>query len=273
MTRSTNGPAQTAPLSQETITRVAQMVWDAWQNHKVLPRPDAALWPTTVTDGYAIQDALARISGLHRVGWKIGATNRAAQEQLSLPGPLSGRLFAPFRHDSPAVINSGTAVLRALEPEIAFRLGRDLPARDRPYEPANITEAIAWAQPALEIPDSRWRDWESVGAPAFIADNAAAGFIVLGPEVEDWRDIDLAAVEAHLVINGETAETGAGANVMDGPLSVLTWLANHLIDRDMHLKAGDLVTTGTCTPIRFAAPGDEVIADFGSFGRAVARFE
>jgi len=273
MTDFPNGPGSAATLSHEIVEQIAENIWSAWQAHQLLPRPDASMWPSTITDGYAIQDALARLSGLHRIGWKIGATNRAAQEQLSLPGPLSGRLFAPFRYDSPAVIDSRTSALRALEPEIAFRMGRDLPRRDQPYTPADVTEAIAWAQPALEIPDTRWRDWESLGAPAFIADNAAAGFLVLGAEVEDWRDVDLAALEARLVINGETAETGRGANVMDGPLNVLAWLANHLIDRGKQLNAGDLVTTGTCTRIRFAKPGDEIVADFGDFGSASARFE
>jgi len=273
MISSENHPEAAATLSQQTVDSIAEKIWAAWQAHQMLPRPNKTMWPSTIADGYAIQDALARITGLHRIGWKIGATNRAAQEQLALTGPLAGRLFAPFRYDSPAVIDSGTSALRALEPEIAFRMGRDLPRRDKDYAPADVTGAVAWAQPALEIPDSRWRDWDSLGAPAFIADNAAAGFLVLGKENEDWRDIDLGALEARLVINGETVELGRGANVMDGPLNVLAWLANHLIDRDMHLCAGDLVTTGTCTPIRFASPGDEVVADFGPFGQASARFE
>ena len=33
------------------------------------------------------------------------------------------------------------------------------------------------------------------------------------------------------------------------------------------LKAGDIVSTGTCTGIDAIKPGDEVIADFGSLGR------
>lgn len=273
MTDFTDDPDSTITLSREAIDRMARIEWAAWQAHKVLPRPEKSIWPNTLADGYAIQDALVRISGLHAVGWKIGATNHAAQEHLSLSGPLSGRLFAPFRHDSPAVIDSRTSAIRALEPEIAFRIGRDMPKRDQPYAITDVTKAIAWAQPALEIPDTRWQNWEGLGAPAFVADNAAAGFIVLGAEVEDWRDLNLARMEARLVINGETVETGSGANVMKGPLSVVVWLANHLIDRGHHLRAGDLVTTGTCTPIGFAARGDEVVADFGTFGQAIARFE
>lgn len=260
-------------MTETAIEKVARQLWKAWEDHKTVSKTSLRDSIGTVLEGYAVQDAIARISELHCVGWKVGATSRAAQELLSLPGPLSGRLFAPYRYDSPAVIDAKSSGLRALEPEIAFRMGRDLPPRDEPYDARDITGAIAWAHPALELPKSRWNDWRTLGAPAFIADNSAAGFLVLGAEVEDWRDIDLSALEARLVINGEPVETGAGANVMDGPVSVVAWLANHLIDRGLSLHAGDLITTGTCTPIGFAKPGDEVIADFGRFGQAVARFE
>ena len=273
MATSANGPKSPTSLSEAAVGRLAQKLWDAWQDHKVLAKSDIPKSLTTVEDGYAVQDGLTRVSGLHSIGWKVGATNKAAQDLLALPGPLSGRIFAPFRYDSPAVIGAKTSILRALEPEIALRMGRSLPPRDQPYTLDEVSGAIAWAQPALEIPDSRWAAWQSVGAPAFIADNASAGFLVLGPDVEDWREYDLAALPARLIINGQTVETGKGGNVMDGPLSVVVWLANHLTARNLSLHAGDLITTGTCTPIGFAKPGDEVIADFGAFGQATARFE
>lgn len=272
----TDGPDASEPsgtLTPEATERLAQMTWNAWQNHEQLPRPDKTIWPNTIADGYAVQDALARISGLHAIGWKVGATSDTARRALSLAEPVSGRLFGPFRHDSPAIIDARTATLRAVEPEVAFRMGRDLPEREDPYSTADVTDAIAWAQPALEIPDTRWQDWENLGAPGFVADDAAAGFLVLGAEVEDWRDLDFAALPATLVINRETVEIGRGANVMGSPLNVIAWLANHLAQRGTHLRAGDLVTTGTCTPIGFAAPGDAVTADFGVFGQATAQFE
>lgn len=260
-------------LPAEVIEQVGDALWRAWDAHVLLDTFPGGRVPPSPADGYAIQHAMVRASGLGAVGWKIGATNRAAQQMLSLLGPVSGRLLAPFCFDSPARLPASDFTIRALEPEIAFRLAADLPPRDTPYGAAQVAAAVASAHPALEIPDTRLRDWDTLGASAFIADNSAAGRFVLGPAVGDWRERDLAAIAARLVINGATVATGSGADVLGGPLLALAWLANHLPTCGEHLRAGDLVTTGTCTPIRRAAPGDYVIADFGDFGSASAHFD
>ncbi|MDP6517071.1 MAG: fumarylacetoacetate hydrolase family protein [Alphaproteobacteria bacterium] len=259
-------------MTPDAIEEAARLLWEAWREHRRLAPLTGELRPQTVADGYAVQDAVIHRSGLAHVGWKIGATNPVVQAQLGLPGPLSGRLLAPFRHDSPAVLDATDFAMRALEPEIAFRLAGDLPARARAYDRAEVAAAVGTVHPALEIPESRWRDWAGAGAPAFIADNAAAGWFVLGPAAHDGLARDLAALEARLVVNGRVVETGDGAQVMGHPLEALTWLANHLSGRGPGLGGGALVTTGTCTPIATAARGDSVVADFGDFGQAAARF-
>jgi 2-keto-4-pentenoate hydratase len=56
------------------------------------------------------------------------------------------------------------------------------------------------------------------------------------------------------------------------PRIALTWLANHLSKRGIGLKAGDIVTTGTCiTPLPIA-PGDRVIAEFLGLGQVTVAF-
>ena len=45
---------------------------------------------------------------------------------------------------------------------------------------------------AIEVPDSRYDDFVTAGAPQLLADNACADRFVLGPAApEDWRRIDL----------------------------------------------------------------------------------
>lgn len=260
-------------LPPHAIERAGTALWRAWDQHLLLDAFPGGEVPPTPSDGYAIQDAMVRASGLRPVGWKIGATNRAAQRLLSLPGPLSGRLLAPYCVASPASLRASDFTIRALEPEIAVHLAADLPPQAAAYTPEQVADAVATVHPALEVPDTRLRDWDRLGASAFIADNAAAGRFVLGSAVADWRERDLAALSARLLINGASMAEGRGADVLGGPLLALAWLANHLPSRGTHLRTGDLVTTGTCTPIRRAAAGEHVVADFGDFGHASARFE
>jgi 2-keto-4-pentenoate hydratase len=99
------------------------------------------LHPETVADGYAVQDAVAALNGLRQRGWKIGATNAAARAVINIAEPVSGRLYAPFCHDSPAELSADAFGMRALEPEA------DVPPRREPYGEDDVAEAVAMAHP------------------------------------------------------------------------------------------------------------------------------
>src|SRR5436309_1579272 len=78
---------------------------------------------------------------------------------------------------------------------------------------------------------------------------------LLGPAApEDWRKLDLAAHPGRALKNGALAGEGIGSNVLGGPVTALTWLANELSQHGMILGAGQVVTTGTCLmPLAIAA--------------------
>ena len=101
-----------------------------------------------------------------------------------------------------------------------------------------------------------------------IADNACAHRFVLGPATDrDWRALDLAAHPGQAFRNGELAEQGVGANVLGDPRSALTWLANELSRHGMTLKAGQVVTTGTCVKPMAISAGERIEGDLGILGK------
>lgn len=52
----------------------------------------------------------------------------------------------------------------------------------------------------------------------------------------------------------------------------LTWLANALLGQGVHLRAGDIVSTGTCLGIApLQGVGDAVRAEWDGFGAAHLR--
>jgi 2-keto-4-pentenoate hydratase len=158
--------------------------------------------------------------------------------------------------------------MKVMELEFAFRMGRDLPPRSAPYTEAEVLDAVATLHPAIEIPDSRYEHFETVGLPQLVADNACAHRFVLGPAApEGWRGLDLAAHRGRVSKNGAVAGEGIGSNVLGGPVIALTWLANELSRHGLTLAAGQVVTTGTClVPLPIAA-GDHLEGDLGSLGR------
>ena len=70
---------------------------------------------------------------------------------------------------------------------------RNLPPRGTPYSIEEVMAAVDTMHPAIEIPDSRYENFATVGAAQLIADNACASYFVLGPAtVTDWRRHDMA---------------------------------------------------------------------------------
>ena len=244
-----------------------------WQDGTVLDALPPELRPSTRAGGYAIQARLEATSARPLWGWKIAATSTAGQKHIGVDGPLAGRLLAEMTHEDGATLALGANRMRVAEPEFAFRMGRDLPPRAQPYATEEVLAAVAALHPAIEVPDSRFADFATVGAAQLIADNACGHRFVLGPEAPAiWRDLDLAAHRVTGKVGDRILREGRGANVLGDPRLALGWLANELSRHGVTLAAGQVVTTGTCmVPLEIAAQ-DDVSADYGALGRVGLRF-
>ena len=227
---------------------------------------DAAPWRDTiasVADAYRMQDELAALAGGGVRAWKVTALSAAQQQGYGSDRPVAGALFGPFFHTTPATVALSGFVVPLLECETAFLLGRDLPARDKPYVRAEIEDAIAAIVPAMEIADCRW----SADAPDLLklADDMGNGAFIAADRVTDWRGIDLATIEVTLTLDGAPVERGPANKVLGDPIAAVLALANAQPLPAGGLKAGQIVTTGTCTtPV--ALKRGTYRADFGRLG-------
>lgn len=260
-------------LSSEACRRAAALLLAARRDLNPIPALPQDCRPETAAAGYAIQAAARDARGGALAGFKIGATSEAAQRLLATETPFYGCVFAEGVHDSPATLPAGGFTFRLIEPEFAFRLGADLPARDAPYGRDEIVAAVARLHPAFEVVSSAYgAAWTEAGLAQLIADNGVHGGLVLGPGTEDWRDLDLAAHEVIFTKNDAEVGRGVGANALGHPLNALAWLADLGVLAGRGLKAGDLVTTGLVTPFTYAEAGDAVRADYGPLGAVALRF-
>ena len=253
---------------QTAIDESAAMLLNAWWQGQVMNHLPLRLRPDMQSEAYAIQAALARLSGEPQVGWKIAATSIAGQAHIGVNGPIAGRLLASRVFDSPARRPLGANRMRVAEAEFAFRLGQDLPARTSPYSVEEVMSAVATLQPAIELPDSRFKDFVAAGGDQLTADNACAHELVLGvPAASDWRSIDLSTHPTTLSINNQAVSAGTGADALGDPRLALTWIANNHIQQRGSLCAGHVITTGVCGSPSAITVGDEVMADFGQLGQ------
>jgi 2-keto-4-pentenoate hydratase len=254
-------------VNENAIREAATTLWTHWQQGRRLSQLPPGCRPCDRPEGYAVQAELARLSGQPVAGWKIAATSVAGQQHIGVDGPLAGRLLANRLLAPGADISLATNRMRVAEVEFAFRMRESLPPRERAWALDEVMAAVDTLQPAIEVPDSRYEDFARVGAPQLIADCACACWLVVGAPFGDaWRAADLSARAVSARVNGAVAATGSGANVLGDPRVALAWIANELRVHAGGLRAGDLVTTGTCVVPVTVAPGDRVVADYGAFG-------
>ena len=261
-------------MNTTQIQQAVDQLLPAWNAHARIDSLNAGCKPTTRSQAYAVQRALFDACHEKPLGWKIAATSTAGQQHIGVSGPLAGRLMQSRCLSEAESVSLSRNAMAVAEAEFAFRLGRDV---TRPSEaPLGVREVMDCVQAlhvAIEVPNSRFVDFATAGEAQLIADFACACFVVLGREVtEDWRAVDLAKHQVNVVQNGVKVATGVGSNVLGDPRIALTWLANELLDQGMQLKAGEIVMTGTCVVPVPVKTGDQLIADFGAFGRVATRF-
>ena len=260
----------------DRASAAAELLLDARRARRRLDGLPESCRPGDLDAAYAIQDRhVAGLCGAYAakpIGYKVGCTNASAQKLLGLDQPFSGVLLDRFMYRSPASIAGELCFMRCIEAEFAFRLGRDLPPVQKLYDRGAVAGAIAAILPAIEIVDTRYQAWTKVGALSLIADQGSTGLWVAGAERADWRHFDLPRHAVRLLLNGEPIRDGVGGNVLGDPLASVVWLANDLSRRGRGLRAGDLVSTGTCIDVHFAAPGERLRADFGPLGSVEINF-
>ncbi|NKB59069.1 MAG: hypothetical protein GKS00_22300 [Alphaproteobacteria bacterium] len=221
---------------------------------------------------YTVQRQVHALIGGSFDSWKVGSTSAEAQAALGTTEPGAARVPKQFCFDSPAAVPVFAAHDVKLEAEFAFQLRTDLPPRTTDYAILDVADAVLGVAPALEIVGSRLAGGlTGAGRQATTADGGANIALITGTFIEDWRRFDLPSHRLTVSLNGTVRAEGEGQRALGDPLNVLLWLANHERERD-GLKAGETVTTGTCSGLLDIKAGDTVVADFGDLGAVEAAF-
>ncbi len=258
-------------MTPEQIEGAAREIAGAREEGRLLQGLDE-ISPVKIGDGYRIQDAFMASWSRPLAGWKVGATAPKVQEVYGVEEPFYGPFYAPDIYTSPAHPHAATFPHHCIECEFAFRFARDLPPRGEAYTREEVLDAVDVLIPAFELISPRFDSLlqDNVGLAA--ADCGLNGGLVLGEPCQEWRDLDLATHPVVLTVDGEQIAEGTGANVLGHPFNVLEWLANTLPKRGLGLKAGEIVSTGTCTGFHYIKPGQRALADYGALGRIEITF-
>ena len=232
---------------------------------------DGAVVPASMEDALAIQRQVFARFGSRSVGWKVGATNKAAQDGFKIDGPFHGPIAESGVLEDGASIEKSPCI-GACEPEYAFKMARDFPADGEAVTLDNAKDAVETVHIAVEVIGRCIANPDFANGFGVTMDFGGNAAFVLGKEVPDWRSQNLVDAVVESKVEGAVVATGNGTPVMGDPLNVIVWLANQLAAEGATLKAGEWVSTGTCTPAIPAEAGKTYTASFAVCGDVSVRF-
>jgi 2-keto-4-pentenoate hydratase len=233
-------------------SQAAALLIEARRGGRTLTHLPPALAPSTAALAYAIQDeTVIALGGV--AGWKVGARGPTV-EPTCAPIPRS------LLHESPHRFEPAQLRLRGIEAEFAVRLARDLPARARPYAQGDVQAAVASVHAAIELVESRFEDPRNTDPLSMLADCSSHGALVYGAGASPRAVADPSRARVQLWFGVDCLDDVSGGNPAGDIWRLLVWLANHCAARGKALRAGQVITTGSCTGLRYAGAGTRVRA-------------
>lgn len=260
------------PMDKELIVKLARELYAAETGRAPVEALTARHPEITNEDAYRVQLAgmdMRLADGHILVGKKIGLTSKVMQTALGVFEPDYGYITDRIMVFEGDALPMEELIAPKVEAEIAFVLKHDL--KGPGVTVARVLSATAGVMPALEIIDTRIKDWK-IKIQDTIADGASIGRIVASGRLTPVSELDLRYVGLVLEKNGEVVATAAGAAVLGHPANAVAWLANKLAQYDIGLKAGEIIMSGSLTAACPVAAGDNVRAVFDRLGTVGARF-
>lgn len=246
-----------------SLAGLAQIVDEAARTAAAIPQLTETLPGLTVDDAYAIQAlsvARRRARGERRAGFKMGLTSRAKMQQVGVSEVIWGRLTDAMRLPEAGDLHRARYVHPRVEPEIAYILKRPLEGEVTAAEALAAVEAIA---PAVEIIDSRYRDFK-FALPDVVADNSSSSGFFVGSWASPTTDVSNLGIV--MEVNGRPVQIGSTAAILGNPIRSLVAAARLVSRAGERLEPGDIVLAGGATAAHPLTPGQHVRTSFQTLG-------
>jgi 2-keto-4-pentenoate hydratase len=213
---------------------------------------------------YAIQDGVAKATGQTQ-GWKTGARTPTAE-------PNCAPLLAGTLVRSPATFDGKAMHMIGVEIEISFHIVKDIAARAEPVSREEALTAVGDAFVGMEVVDTRWADFKSLDPEWLLADNQMNHALVIGSPIKDWKGLDWPTLQVRLTIDGKVEVDQKGGLGGIDPVRPLAWTIDHAVRTRGGIRAGQAITTGSWTGLRYYPPGTTARGDFVGLGSVEASF-
>ena len=253
-------------------SEAAGVLWDARRDRSPVAPLTVSHPGIGAEDAYEIQLINVRrqlADGATVSGHKVGLSSPAMQQMMGVDEPDYGHLLSDMVLTEDEPVDSGRYCYPRVEVETGFVLGRALPGEGCTV--ADVLEATEYLVPAIELIDSRIKDWR-ISLPDTVADNASSAGVVLGAARVPPGELGTAGIPAVLYRGGDEAARGDSSAVLGDPAVAVAWLARKVAAFGVRLEAGHLVLPGSCTRAVDVRPGDDFRAEFPRLGSVSVSF-
>ncbi len=233
---------------------------------------DEADGPTKV-DAFRVQEEVVRrrvAAGDAVAGFKLGNIAKAMQTKFGVDEPDYGYLLAgEFRPENLTIAEDGF-IEPFVEVEPAFVLKKNVGG---PHVTAvDIMAATDFVVPALEIIDSRVRDW-NIGIYDTLADGGSSGAVIVGGSPRKLSEVDLGDTPGEVRFGDEVKAKGNTNAVYGNPIGALAWLCRRIAEYGVGLEAGQLILPGSILAAEKLAPGHRITGSFAGWGEVSFDYE
>ncbi|MBI3381359.1 MAG: fumarylacetoacetate hydrolase family protein [Aquabacterium sp.] len=253
----------TTPQAQAAAAILAQRRLHGQQG-PCLPDP---LRPQTLDEAMRIQLATMPLMGDTVAGWKCGTPG---PDKLVVAPIYTRTVHRASERPCPVWAHGGAV---RVEPELAFVLGRDLPARVQPYAPDEVDDAIAATHLALELIDSRYSDASALSFADKLADGLVNQGLFIGPAVDGEQASLTNVMPIAIKVEGSPEQVRAGQHPDPLPRLPLYWLVEYLREQGIGLQAGQAVITGSYAGTFPLPVGQDITLRYGELGELRVRFD
>lgn len=231
--------------------------------------------PETPQDAYHVQDLCIAGWDDELVGWKVAGLKSELHESFNAQrqsGPVFKKALqfsTGSDHILAPVFAEGFA---AIEAEFIIELDdiSSLPTSNLTIEDAQ--NAIAKVFMGIEVASSPMKDTHAYGIFSPISDFGNNAGIIVGPEITNWRDIDLSNIDVSVKVANESVGKAKTKPGLGGPLGAVEYLIEHLAKRGHTIGAGAYISSGAITGVHQAAIGVPCEVEFDGIGSISLEF-
>lgn len=241
------------------------LISDAQQHKKAIEKITNINPALTVQEAYKLQrlSIEQQISADNAfIGWKLGLTSIAKQQQVGVDSTIYGRLTNQMllRENE---ITASEYIHPRVEPEVAFTFKKAISGKN--LLPHEVWSAVEYVYLALEVIDSRYENF-SFSLIDVIADNASSSKVLMGVQPFSPTTMDWGQISVKFALNGEVKHEGVGAAILDHPINSIIELLNMLSEEGRGILPGEIVLAGAMTDAIAVSAGDKVTANYGNLG-------